>query len=113
MEAIGHPALRVQLDAKALVANEEAVPKTFSAVKDYLVHFHANEPNLDVLGTSGFVDHAAMGRMLRKIGYDGYVSIEQRLLDENDPLTNVARSTRILHSCYADFPQAGSEGDAI
>lgn len=98
---IANPALAVQLDAKALVENDEADAATFQAVKEKLVHFHANEPGLGVLGASGDVDHAFFGEMLKDIGYDGYVSIEQRMTDESDPLAGVRQSTRVLKECYA------------
>ena len=100
VNSINHPALQVQLDAKALVDNNEAEPATFRAVAKHLVHFHANEPGLGVLGVSGAVDHAAMGRMLDDIGYDGFVSIEQRMLNEADPLADIARSAAVLKECY-------------
>jgi len=100
VEEVGSSALRVQLDAKALVENGEAHIETFRAVEPMLVHFHANEPGLGVLGSSGKIDHAALGRMLRDIGYDGYVSIEQRQLDDADPLADVAKSARHLKECY-------------
>ena len=98
---VASPALMVQLDAKALVENAEANIETFRTVQPMLVHFHANEPGLAVLGSSGQVDHAALGAMLRDIGYDGYVSIEQRMLNDADPLADVAASTNVLKKCYA------------
>ena len=101
VEKVDHPALRVQLDAKALVENEEAVAETFTAAMPYLVHYHANEPGLGVLGSSGTVDHAALGGMLRDIRYDGYVSIEQRMLNEEDPLADIAASAAVLRECYS------------
>lgn len=100
MTTVNHPALKVQLDAKALVANDEAVQETFQAVAEHLVHFHANEPDLGVLGTSGAIDHTAMGQMLRKIGYKGFVSIEQRMLSEKSLLSDVSRSATILRESY-------------
>ena len=100
VEAVNHPALCVQLDAKALVANREAVVATFRAVAPRLVHFHANDPGLAVLGSTGQVDHRAMGRMLGEIGYDGFVSIEQRMINRDDPLSDVARSAEVLRACY-------------
>jgi sugar phosphate isomerase/epimerase len=98
---VASPALQVQLDAKALVENAEAHIDTFRAVQPLLVHFHANEPGLEVLGTSGKVDHTALGTMLRDIGYDGYVSIEQRQLDNTDPLADIAASAAVLRESYA------------
>ena len=100
VEAVDNPALRIQLDAKALVANGEAEAATFRAVAPLLVHFHANDPGLAVLGSTGEVDHGAMGRMLGEIGYDGAVSIEQRMVNGDDPLADVARSAHVLRTCY-------------
>lgn len=98
--AVGHPALAMQLDAKALAANGEAAMAPFRAAAPHLVHFHANEPDLGVLGTSGRVDHAAFGAHLRDIGYAGYVSNEQRLINAADPLSDIARSAEVLKVCY-------------
>ena len=98
---VASPSLAVQLDAKALVENNEAVAGTFRAVAGKLVHFHANEPGLGILGSSGTVDHAFLGGQLKSIGYDGYVSIEQRMIDEADPLAAVRESARVLKECYA------------
>ncbi|MDP6785628.1 MAG: sugar phosphate isomerase/epimerase family protein [Rhodospirillales bacterium] len=100
VEAVSHPGLRMQLDAKALVANAEATSEPFRAAAPHLVHFHANEPDLGVLGSSGAVDHAALGGFLRDIGYQDFVSIEQRMLDADDPLADVAASARVLKECY-------------
>jgi sugar phosphate isomerase/epimerase len=101
-EEIDHPAFSVQLDAKALVDNSEAHRETFEAVKSRLVHFHANEPGLGVLGTSGKIDHAAFGAWLDELGYTGFVSLEQRQLSEGAPLADIARSVEILKANYGD-----------
>ena len=100
VEAVNHPALRMQLDAKALVANSEATIDPFRAAAPHLVHFHANDPGLAVLGSTGEVDHGALGGYLRDIGYEGFVSIEQRMVNEADPLADVARSASVLRDCY-------------
>lgn len=97
---VDHPALQIQLDAKALAANDEAVLNTFQGMKGHLVHYHANEPGFNVLGDSGKVDHMALGEFLREVGYAGYVSIEQRMLNESDPLSDIARSAVVVKECY-------------
>lgn len=102
VEAVSHPALAVQIDAKALVANGEAEPGTFQAATARLAHFHANEPDLGILGSSRTIDHAAMGTMLRQVGYDGWVTIEQRQLDPADALGPIGRSAAIARACYGD-----------
>ncbi|MBT7356360.1 MAG: TIM barrel protein [Rhodospirillaceae bacterium] len=100
VEAVDHPALKVQIDAKALVANDELRAETFDSAKPLLVHVHANEPDLGILGTSGLVDHAAIGGHLRSIGYDGTVSIEQKMINADAPLGAVRQSAAILKECY-------------
>jgi sugar phosphate isomerase/epimerase len=99
---VASPALAVQLDAKALVENDEATPELFREVADHLVHFHTNEPGLGVLGSTGQVDHAALGAMLREIGYEGYVSVEQKMANERDPLADIGKSAEMLKASYGD-----------
>lgn len=100
VRAVDHRALAVQLDAKALFQNDEVTLDPFKAVAERLVHFHANEPDLGILGTSGDIDHAAMGGFLRAVGYDRFVSIEQRQLDTGMPVENVSQSLELLKRCY-------------
>lgn len=99
VKEVGHSALRVQLDAKALAANGELDADVFEAAKPYLVHVHANEPGFQVLGSSGEVNHAAIGTHLRTIGYEGFVSIEQKMIG-NDPLVALGESAEMLKECY-------------
>lgn len=100
VELVDHPAVRTQLDAKALVANGEVGPEVFAAAHPTLVHFHANDPGLVVLGSTGEVDHATLGGLLRSIGYTGFVSMEQRMLNTDNPLSDVAISARLAQECY-------------
>jgi sugar phosphate isomerase/epimerase len=100
VKRIGHPALRVQLDAKALVINGEMKSKVFQAAAPFLVHVHANEPDLGILGTSGQVNNQKMGRLLRHIKYEGYVSIEQKMIKKEAPLDALRKSAKLLKECY-------------
>ncbi len=100
VETVNSPALKVQLDAKALVENEDIKLSVFKAAKPHLVHFHANDPGLGVLGSSGKVDHSVLGEMLNKISYEGYVSIEQRMIGETNPIQSISDSVNILKDCY-------------
>lgn len=98
---VNHPALALQLDAKALVENDELRLDTFLAASESesLIHVHVNQPGLQCLD-DGPVDHKKMGDFLQKIGYDAWVSIEQRLLNEAAPLSDVKRSMNVVTSCY-------------
>lgn len=98
-DEVDHPAMAIQLDAKALFENDEVNAVLFATVADQLVHFHVNEPDLGVIGTSGKIDHATMGSLLRGIGYKDYVSIEQRQL-EGGLIENIAKSVEVTKSSY-------------
>ena len=98
--AVGRPELRVQIDVKALAANGELRSEIFGEVAGDLVHVHANEPGFGILGSSDTVDHDAAGALLREIGYDGYVSIEQRMIDANDIETPIRQSMAVLQRAY-------------
>jgi len=100
VRAVGREGVGVQLDAKALFANGEATAETVAAVAEDLVHVHANEPDLGVLGSSGEIDHAHFGAMLRDAGYDGFVSIEQRMINAGNPIGDIATSAAVLRECY-------------
>lgn len=100
VEAVASPALRVQIDAKALVENDEAELSSFHTGAPYLVHYHANEPGLGVLGSSGLVDHGKLGACLKEIAYGGYVSIEQRMLNGDDPVSDLVASARYVQEHY-------------
>jgi len=100
VKSVSSPALRVQLDAAALSDSNEIVEQTFLDARPYLVHVHANEPNFEILGSSGKVDHAAIGAFLRSINYDGYVSIEQKMIGENNTNRALAKSVAVLSKFY-------------
>ncbi|RAU23568.1 hypothetical protein CU669_00220 [Paramagnetospirillum kuznetsovii] len=103
-ERFAHPALGLQLDAKALMDNDELTQATFRAVQGRLDHVHANDPGLVVVGSTGQVDHAAIGRHLAGIGYGGWVSSEQRMLTEADPLADIAASVAAIRANYGSAP---------
>ena len=100
VKELNKQALKVQIDAEALARNYEISEETFRIAKPYLIHVHANEPNFEILGTSGLVDHKAIGGHLRTIKYQGFVSIEQKMLNDSDPIVDMAKSIRYLIENY-------------
>ncbi|MBX9633416.1 MAG: sugar phosphate isomerase/epimerase [Magnetospirillum sp.] len=101
VEHVGLPSLRTHLDAKALIAAGEDNIEVFRTAAPSVAHFHANQPDLGVLRQDGEVPHARFGALLREIGYDRYVSIEQRMLNPDAPLADVAASAAVLRACYS------------
>ncbi len=97
---VDRKALKSHLDAKAVVDAGEATIDLFRNVSRDLVHFHANDPGVGILGETGRVDHVLLGKLLGEIGYGGYVSLEQRMVDPEDPMKPIKMSYSVLEKCY-------------
>ncbi|PPR65435.1 MAG: D-tagatose 3-epimerase [Alphaproteobacteria bacterium MarineAlpha3_Bin7] len=100
VESFNHPSFRVQLDAKALLHSKELNLETFIRASKYLVHFHANEPDLGILGSSGKIDHYKIGKMLKLLGYSSYVSLEQKMISSKDRIGPIKRSLQFIKDSY-------------
>ncbi len=100
VKAVNSKSLRVQLDAKALLDNNELNSEVFEAARPFLTHVHVNEPDLGVLGNPGKVNHKIMGAFLRDIDYQGYVSLEQKKLYKNTTIRPIEESMKMLKKFY-------------
>ena len=79
IRAVGHPALRLVLDVKSLVAESrqthEPVPDIIRRVGGDVAYVQANDERRGHPG-SGPTDFVPICQALRDIGYDGWVSME-------------------------------------
>ncbi len=75
IEQIGSPACRLHLDVKAMASEKESAADLIRRYADELVHFHANDPNLQGPGF-GDEDFVPIFEALGEIDYRGWVSVE-------------------------------------
>lgn len=72
---LNSPNVRLHLDCKAMASEARPIPEIIHANRDILVHFHANDPNLQGPGM-GKLEMVPIFRSLKEIDYRGWVSVE-------------------------------------
>jgi len=74
-EMVDSPHLKMMLDCKAMVHEKKSMPELIHEYKDWMVHFHANDPNLRGPGM-GDLDFVPIFQALKEIDFKGWISVE-------------------------------------
>ncbi len=99
IEAVGHPAIRMQIDTGAMTINGEAPSTVLSHYAHLVGHIHASEPSLVPLGHGG-TNHAQMFLALTRFLPERLVSIEM-VATQNEPhLASIERALQVVDCCY-------------
>lgn len=95
---VNHPHFRLHLDAKAMIESGEDYETSCAKYGAGAAHMHVGDPGLAPPGSTG-VDHAPIGRAVRRSGYQGYVSIEMHR-GFGPSREVIARSVAYVRRCY-------------
>lgn len=97
---VSHPHLRLHLDVKAMTSEARPIPEIIEEAAANLAHFHANDANRRGPGF-GDTDFVPIFRALKKINYQGFVSVE--VFDfKPDPVTIARKSMEYMQKCLQE-----------
>ncbi len=96
---VDSPRCRLHLDCKAMFTEPTPIPELIRRYRSWMVHFHANDPNLQGPGM-GKLDFLPIFKALNDIGYRGWVSVE--VFNYQPGPERLAReSIRYMEQCLA------------
>jgi D-psicose/D-tagatose/L-ribulose 3-epimerase len=72
---VGHPRVGILFDTYHANIEEKSLPAALQSAGDHLLHFHSCENDRGIPG-SGHIDWPEILRTLRKLKYDGWLTIE-------------------------------------
>ncbi|MEN6457331.1 MAG: sugar phosphate isomerase/epimerase family protein [Thermoguttaceae bacterium] len=94
---VDSPRCRLHLDCKAMAGEAAPIPEIIHKYREWLVHFHANDPNRQGPGF-GKLDFVPILKALQDVDYRGWVSVE--VLDYTPGPERLARdSISYLRKC--------------
>lgn len=99
VEAVGHQAIRMQLDTGAITSNQEDAYMVVATCAKLISHVHASEPGLAPLGDRG-TDHCAFALALAQHLPDAIVSIEMVATQDEPHLRSIERALKVAVRHY-------------
>jgi D-psicose/D-tagatose/L-ribulose 3-epimerase len=101
VDAVGSPGFGLHFDTACVtLAGQDVGPAVVDA-GSRIRHVHVSEPDLGPVGSpTGKVDHEAVARSLRAVGYEGFASIEMLPASATDNGPAVAAALDTVRSVY-------------
>lgn len=97
---VDHPGFRLHLDTAAMTLAGDPIAESITRSADILAHFHASNPNLSPVESAGVAHHEA-AEALRRISYDGFVSMEMR--EQSSATPALERAFRYVATQYGSL----------
>ncbi len=102
---VNHPAFKTMYDTFHANIEEKDGPAALRAAKDELLHFHVSANDRGTPG-KGHIDYLAHFKVLREIGYDGWLCIEAF----GRALPDLAAATKVWRDFFPAKEEVYTEG---
>ncbi|MEB3351445.1 MAG: TIM barrel protein [Cyanobacteriota bacterium] len=100
VEAVNHPAIRLQFDSGALHLNNEPPAAVLAAHGSLVGHVHASEPQLLPVGTGGCNHQACAAALAQALPADTIITIEMLTRAAADPLAAIDAAVGVVVGTY-------------
>lgn len=100
VQNINMPGIRLHLDTACMTLAGDDISKSINDATLMLSHFHISAPMLGPVEDNGEVRHDLAGEALRKIKYNGFVSIEMRPGEDGANIERVRTAVRTAKKYY-------------
>jgi sugar phosphate isomerase/epimerase len=92
---VNHSNFQLNMDTSTLIMNSENLKGSILKAKDNIAHFHISAPNLTPV-SSDIIDFQLTSDLLKKIKYEGAVSIEMR----PTTIPNIKKALELLENHF-------------
>ena len=99
IKSINHPNLGINFDTGSLTASDEISEEFIRSILPYTKHAHISEPLLKQI-PAGETDHNKFSKILKKLNYKGWLSIEMPLGTEINHLKTINSTLEFTTSIY-------------
>ncbi|GAB4219640.1 MAG: hypothetical protein Fur009_6750 [Candidatus Microgenomates bacterium] len=99
IKKINHPFIQLNLDTGILILNKENLEQSIKSSISYLTHFHISEPYLNIIDEDKFNIHIKIAKILKKIKYKNYCSIEMKSKRKNN-LEHIKKTISFISKIY-------------
>lgn len=100
VKSVNNPGFGLHLDTACMSLAGDNMEKSITDGAPLLKHFHVSSPMLGQVEGRPDVDHQSAANALRRIGYNGYVSIEMRPGDEGTNVDRVQKAVNFVQKTY-------------
>jgi len=102
VETVNHSNFKLHFDTKVIFGSMDKIGPKIERYKNIITHVHVGDENLLEPGTVNKKEHPEIGKSLRDIHYEGYITLEMRR-DTTDIKGSIKRGVEFIRKNYLEI----------